>query len=49
MLGHVGVRTFWPVIQFLPWFFLGVALLVQSARKAPASAGHGRASGSREE
>ena len=47
MLGHAGFRPLWPVILFMPWFFLGVALLVRSVRKSPISTPHGRASGFR--
>jgi len=27
---HTGFRPLWPVLFFLPWFFLGVAYLVES-------------------
>jgi hypothetical protein len=44
MLVPVGLRPLWPVILFVPWFFLGLALLLWPARKAPMSAERGRAS-----
>jgi hypothetical protein len=31
MFLHSGPRTLWPVIFFLPWFFLGSAYLLESA------------------
>ena len=30
MFGHAGFRPLWPVIFFLPWFFLGIAYLFES-------------------
>lgn len=35
MLGHIGLRPLWPVVLFVPLFFLGLALLLWPARKAP--------------
>lgn len=35
MLGHVGLRPLWPLVLFVPLFFLGLALLLWPARKAP--------------
>ena len=29
---HAGLRPLWPVIFFLPWFFVGVAYLVKAMR-----------------
>jgi hypothetical protein len=31
MQAHTGIRHFWPVIFFLPWFLLGVVFLIESA------------------
>jgi len=44
VLVHVGFRPLWPVIVFVPWFFLGLAVLLRHARKSPISAAPGRAS-----
>ena len=44
MLVNVGFRSLWPVIVFVPWFFLGLAVLLRHARKAPISAAPSRAS-----
>jgi hypothetical protein len=44
MLVHVGLRPLWPVILFVPWFFLGLALLLWPARRSPPRAEQGRAS-----
>jgi hypothetical protein len=38
MLAHAGLRPLWSVVLFLPWFFLGLALLLWPARKAPVPA-----------
>ena len=38
MLVHVGFRPLWPVIVFVPWFFLGLAVLLRHARKSPGRA-----------
>jgi hypothetical protein len=32
MLVHIGLRPLWPVILFVPWFFLSLALLLWPAR-----------------
>lgn len=32
MPAHLGFRPLWPVIVFVPFFLLGLALLLQSAR-----------------
>lgn len=32
MFVHGGFRPLWPVIFFLPWFFLGVAYLLEWLR-----------------
>ena len=44
MIVHVGLRPLWPVILFVPWFFLGLALLLWPARRSPTPAEQGRAS-----
>ena len=44
MLVHAGLRPLWPVILFVPWFFVGLALLVWPARRSPMSAEQCRAS-----
>jgi hypothetical protein len=38
MLAHVGLKPLWPVVLFVPWFFLGLALLVWPALKPRQSA-----------
>jgi hypothetical protein len=32
MFEHEAFRPLWPVIFFLPWFFLGAAYLLESVR-----------------
>jgi len=32
MFVHAGFKAFWPVIFLLPWLFLGIAYLMESAR-----------------
>jgi hypothetical protein len=49
MLGHAGFRPLWPVIVFVPWFYLGLALLLRAVHKSPISVVHRRASAIREE
>lgn len=41
MLAHAGLRPLWPVVLFVPWFFLGLVLLLWPVRKL---AQRGRAS-----
>jgi len=31
MFVHAGFKAFWPVIFLLPWLFLGIAYLTESA------------------
>ena len=39
MFVHVGSRSVWPVIIFLPWFLLGFGYLLESLlRRRPGSA-----------
>jgi len=49
MFEHAGYRPLWPVILFVPWFYLGLALLLRAARKSPISAARGSASPLRKE
>jgi hypothetical protein len=44
MLTHVGLRPLWPVVLFVPWFFLGLALLLWPVRRRPQPAQRARAS-----
>lgn len=43
---HAGLRHLWPVVFFLPWFFIGLAYLVGSVLHHRARGGsspeHGR-------
>jgi hypothetical protein len=32
MFEHVGFKPLWPVVFFLPWLLLGLALMVESVR-----------------